>query len=143
MLYVKNKLTLNFKMNNLKLMFNNVKSVRHLQNKTRNRYSPQLLINIDKFYYNNVTITTKVFAQFKQRFGVPLNYFKRNFSTNLDEGNLLDHVVFEKVCDETLDSLCEYFEELVENATHLKAADVSYGVRNLFFFVFCLKLDVK
>lgn len=39
-------------------------------------------------------------------------------------------VKFEKVCDETLDSLAEYFEELVEQAQHLNAADVSYGVRS-------------
>lgn len=38
-------------------------------------------------------------------------------------------VKFEKVCDATLDSLAEYFEELIEQAQHLKAADVSYGVR--------------
>lgn len=38
---------------------------------------------------------------------------------------------YEKVCDETLDSLTEYFEELIEAAAHLPDADVSYGVRAL------------
>lgn len=33
-----------------------------------------------------------------------------------------------KICEETLDSLCEYFEELVETAAHLSDADVTYGV---------------
>lgn len=33
-----------------------------------------------------------------------------------------------KVCEETLDSLSEYFEELVEKAAHLPDADVTYGV---------------
>jgi hypothetical protein len=34
------------------------------------------------------------------------------------------------VCNETLESLSEYFEEIVEEAAHLKAADVSYSVSN-------------
>lgn len=40
----------------------------------------------------------------------------------------LSSVQYEKICDETLDSLTEYFEELVEAAAHLSDADVSYGV---------------
>lgn len=40
----------------------------------------------------------------------------------------LTPVQFEKVSDETLDSLTEYFDELIEQATHLSDADVSYGV---------------
>lgn len=41
---------------------------------------------------------------------------------------VIDIGAFEKVCDETLDSLTEYFEELIEAAPHLDTADVSYGV---------------
>lgn len=40
----------------------------------------------------------------------------------------LSLVQYEKICNETLDSLTEYFEELVEAAAHLSDADVSYGV---------------
>lgn len=39
----------------------------------------------------------------------------------------LSAVQFEKISDETLESLTEYFDELVEAATHLEDADVSYG----------------
>lgn len=39
----------------------------------------------------------------------------------------LTSVQFEKVSDETLTSLTEYFDELVEQAIHLSDADVSYG----------------
>ncbi|EZA53409.1 hypothetical protein DMN91_004709 [Ooceraea biroi] len=39
----------------------------------------------------------------------------------------LSSVQYEKICDETLDSLTEYFEELVEAAAHLPDADVAYG----------------
>lgn len=45
-------------------------------------------------------------------------------------------VKFEQVCDETLDSLSEYFEELIEGAQHLQAADVSYGVSNELLIVY-------
>lgn len=50
--------------------------------------------------------------------GLPLS---KKFSQNCNEFD------YHKVCDETLDSLCEYFEDLVENSAHLTAADVTYG----------------
>lgn len=60
-----------------------------------------------------------------QHLHVPLET-KRNFIIcNFSE---LSSVQYEKVCDETLNSLTEYFEELVEAAVHLSDADVSYGV---------------
>jgi len=34
------------------------------------------------------------------------------------------------VCNETLDSLSDYFEEIIEEAAQLKSADVSYSVSN-------------
>lgn len=40
----------------------------------------------------------------------------------------LNALTFIQVCDETLDSLCEYFEELVENSKHLKNSDVEFSV---------------
>ena len=40
----------------------------------------------------------------------------------------LTPITYEQVCNETLDSLSEYFEEIVEEAAHLKSADVSYSV---------------
>lgn len=59
---------------------------------------------------------------------------ERTGRTSTNSVNLLvneyctSSVRFEKVCDATLDSLAEYFEELIEQAHHLNAADVSYGV---------------
>ncbi|XP_076296606.1 frataxin [Lasioglossum baleicum] len=55
-----------------------------------------------------------------------------HFSTNSGgPGYLSDTeltpVQFEKVTDETLDSLTEYFDELIEKSSHLTEADVSYG----------------
>ncbi|XP_076173527.1 frataxin isoform X1 [Ptiloglossa arizonensis] len=44
---------------------------------------------------------------------------------SVNEG--LTSVQFEKVTDETLESLTEYFDELIEQSSHLLEADVSYG----------------
>nr|XP_012225438.1 PREDICTED: frataxin homolog, mitochondrial [Linepithema humile] len=43
------------------------------------------------------------------------------------DNNELSSVQYEKVCNETLESLTEYFEELIEAAAHLSDGDVSYG----------------
>jgi len=51
----------------------------------------------------------------------------RTLSTIPDEQELIDSVTFERVCEETLDSLSEYIEELVEQASHLQSADVGYS----------------
>lgn len=42
---------------------------------------------------------------------------------------LLDLVVYEAVCSDTLEGLCEYFDDLIESTPHLKSADVNYSVR--------------
>ncbi|XP_035792006.1 frataxin homolog, mitochondrial-like [Anopheles albimanus] len=39
----------------------------------------------------------------------------------------IDPVTFEAVCSETLESLCDYFEELVEETSSLTQADVMYS----------------
>lgn len=41
---------------------------------------------------------------------------------------LLDMVTYESICAETLEALCEYFDELVEASTHLKNTDITYSV---------------
>lgn len=42
---------------------------------------------------------------------------------------ILDINTFEVVCSDTIESLCDYFEELVESSTHLQNSDITYGVR--------------
>ncbi|XP_041970755.1 frataxin homolog, mitochondrial [Aricia agestis] len=39
----------------------------------------------------------------------------------------IDPLVFEEICKETLESLCEYFEEIVDNAPNLKGADITFS----------------
>ncbi|XP_063906764.1 frataxin homolog, mitochondrial-like [Zophobas morio] len=46
------------------------------------------------------------------------------FSTS---GDLVDALTFEKACDETLESLTEYFEQIVEEDDSFKSGDVSYS----------------
>lgn len=60
------------------------------------------------------------------------NFFKLGYSTDYGpQQDSLDYVTFEKVCEETLESLTEYFEFVVEQADNLKTADVSYSVRDV------------
>ncbi|XP_011881194.1 PREDICTED: frataxin homolog, mitochondrial [Vollenhovia emeryi] len=47
--------------------------------------------------------------------------------TGVSSETELNLVQYEKICNETLESLSEYFEELVEEAAHLSDADVSHG----------------
>ncbi len=42
---------------------------------------------------------------------------------------LLDLVIYEAVCSDTLEGLCGYFDDVVESKTQLLSADVNYSVR--------------
>lgn len=76
-----------------------------------------------------------------------VNISNQNFINlrNLCSINEIDSVFFEKVCEETLDSLSEYFEEIIDNSTYLKSADVSYSVGSFiyFFIEFVLTMNIK
>lgn len=52
-------------------------------------------------------------------------------SNNLDEA-LVDANTYEIVCNETLEALSDYFDEIVESNPALKDADIIYGVSFLF-----------
>lgn len=51
---------------------------------------------------------------------------------------LLDIVTYETVSGDTLESLCEYFEDLVESSPHLRNADINYSVRRKLFIIYYL-----
>ncbi|XP_017893480.1 frataxin homolog, mitochondrial [Ceratina calcarata] len=53
--------------------------------------------------------------------------FSSNDSAGYSTTQELTAVQFEKVSNDTLESLTEYFDELVERAIHLTDGDVSYG----------------
>lgn len=48
-------------------------------------------------------------------------------TTNIPETEV-DPVVYEEICSETLESLCDYFEEIIDDAANLKGADITYSV---------------
>ncbi|KAH8317054.1 hypothetical protein KR074_002058 [Drosophila pseudoananassae] len=52
---------------------------------------------------------------------------RRFFGNQVDAESNLDSATYERVCSETLDALCDYFEELTENAQDLPGSDVAYG----------------
>ncbi|XP_038223072.1 frataxin homolog, mitochondrial [Zerene cesonia] len=54
----------------------------------------------------------------------------RDFSSNIsnaDSSNQVEQAVFEDICNETLESLCEYFEEIIDRTNNLKGADVTFS----------------
>ncbi|XP_047368541.1 frataxin homolog, mitochondrial isoform X2 [Vespa velutina] len=75
--------------------------------------------------YDNVYSTRYINSKNNLLFHVPLNLY----SSQVDYMNLenLTLVEFEKISDTTLESLTEYFEDVIEEATHLEDSDVSYG----------------
>ena len=56
--------------------------------------------------------------------------FDRQFSSSppTPEVSDVDQAVFEEICNETLESLCDYFEEIVDASPNLKGADVTFSV---------------
>ncbi|CAL7943946.1 unnamed protein product [Xylocopa violacea] len=54
-------------------------------------------------------------------------HYSSSNSTGFSITQELTPIQFEKISDETLDSLTEYFDQLIEKAAHLSDADVSYG----------------
>lgn len=56
--------------------------------------------------------------------------FDRQFSSKptTPEVSDVDPAVYEQICNETLESLCEYFEEIVDNSPNLNGADVTFSV---------------
>lgn len=53
--------------------------------------------------------------------------FSSNNNSSFSSEQELTSVQFEKISDETLESLTDYFDEIVEQAGHLPDADVSFG----------------
>ncbi|XP_022130745.2 frataxin homolog, mitochondrial [Pieris rapae] len=54
----------------------------------------------------------------------------RKFSSNpsnIETSDYVEQSVFEEICTETLESLCEYFEEIIDQNTNLKLADVTFS----------------
>ncbi|XP_058818792.1 frataxin homolog, mitochondrial [Topomyia yanbarensis] len=66
-----------------------------------------------------------------QRRKATLPQAQRHFSSmNPNEfiaTSLIDSATFESVCSDTLESLCDYLEQLVEETNVLKNADITYG----------------
>lgn len=66
------------------------------------------------------------------RFVVQRNYFRRSFASEIkSDTRYLSQVDFEHYCAETLESLTDYFDEIVEKFKEFEAADVVYKVMKL------------
>lgn len=58
-------------------------------------------------------------------------------SSDYPQAENVDPLVFEEICNETLESLCDYFEELLDQNPSIKGADVTYSVSIFFLWVSC------
>lgn len=75
--------------------------------------------------YNSTCILQRTLPTLLQ---LPVNNFNPNaLSYSTEQENELTTAQYEKICNETLESLSECFEDLIEVAEHLPDADVTYG----------------
>ncbi|XP_067639893.1 frataxin homolog, mitochondrial [Eurosta solidaginis] len=75
------------------------------------------------------TVTSLRGSQLNQRGGPIIRTLTRCINENKNgiNGSTIDSNTYERVCSETLDALCDYFEELTENDKTLCSSDVTYG----------------
>lgn len=72
----------------------------------------------------------------KDNSGVLLaRYTSSNTNQDPITSSQLDLVTFETVCSDTLEALCEYFDDLVEGTPHLQSADVGFSVCDFILFL--------
>ncbi|CAH0407510.1 unnamed protein product [Chilo suppressalis] len=57
----------------------------------------------------------------------PIRNLSASPSDKLETSEHIEPAVFEDICNETLESLCEYFEEIIDQSPNLKGADVTYS----------------
>ncbi|KAL4706889.1 hypothetical protein ACJJTC_012348 [Scirpophaga incertulas] len=56
-----------------------------------------------------------------------LRSFSAKPSDEVDSTDCIDPSIFEEICSETLESLSDYFEEIIDQSPNLKGADVTYS----------------
>ncbi|XP_052756058.1 frataxin homolog, mitochondrial [Galleria mellonella] len=91
---------------------------------------------VRKQIYSRPYVIVRQYSQVSKLQSVINNPCLRLFSAskNVESPPPVNPADFEEICNETLESLCEYFEELVEQSSNLKGADVTYsdGVLTVF-----------
>lgn len=70
-----------------------------------------------------------------QNLKIPSRSFSHSSDSDFVASNLMDLMTFESVCSDTLESLCEYFEEIVENEPKLTNPDIVFSVSLLVFLI--------
>ncbi|XP_055843870.1 frataxin homolog, mitochondrial [Episyrphus balteatus] len=77
--------------------------------------------------FGNICKNTLLTTTCRQRIINPSCLAKFSSANKEADFPLLDAASYDKVCTETLDSLCYYFEEITEGANNLGSTDVTYG----------------
>ncbi|KAK5650867.1 hypothetical protein RI129_001896 [Pyrocoelia pectoralis] len=89
--------------------------------RVRNTMTQCNLLSVTPRKLSYIPIATKLFDQFPRNFVITYQCF----CTKPNE--TIDSITYEKICEDTLESLTEYIEELIESAQNLKLADVAYS----------------
>ncbi|XP_068631335.1 frataxin homolog, mitochondrial [Battus philenor] len=98
-------------------MFRSIlRTSRWLVRRQINNFTPVLL---NQRTFANVFNSSYVFLSQKS--------FSTNTSSTSQPSQIVDPLVFEEICNETLESLCEYFEEILERTSNLQGADVTFS----------------
>ncbi|CAH2105830.1 unnamed protein product [Euphydryas editha] len=75
----------------------------------------------------NISATTTIFKNPIRNTLKSYIYTGRQFSASSQDISSLDPLVYDKICNETLESLYEYFEELIDRSPNLKGADITFS----------------
>lgn len=108
-------------LSSLKIMFRNKRALSQI------RRIVQQTNLINNTANKHVSLTTN-FGEVKNKLLVNWGAYYASIRHCSTESSTVESATYEKACEDTLESLCEYFEELVENASHLRDSDVTYSV---------------
>ncbi|KAJ8911963.1 hypothetical protein NQ315_012774 [Exocentrus adspersus] len=82
--------------------------------------------NTGRYLYESATNSNNIISVGSYQ-DCGLSYVNLFSTSSESQAEELDVNLFEKVCEETLESLTEFFEELIESKEALKNADVTYS----------------
>lgn len=100
------------------------------------RQSRVLIRILGQLTRHRITPTTSTIFKYHK---LNSNCVTRNFSSvfskspEYSDEPIIDLATFEPICEETLESLTDYFEEIIDADEKLSTADVSYSVSEMKF----------
>ncbi|XP_025190634.1 frataxin homolog, mitochondrial isoform X2 [Melanaphis sacchari] len=78
---------------------------------------------INRLHLKNYSLQHQIKFNPNDKFNIQKSFISKQFSTS----NNQNEIDFEQTCNETLESLCEYFEQIVEDNIHLENPDILFS----------------